>query len=581
MESKIVRWTEGIRKLIWLLFLFIIGYLLIASVFSTCYTGTISYTTNAGVVEQNNEHTFYIRDAWWLHFIVFSIFSIFLILKREKAKDIYIYRKCFGIFICIAVILLYFVLATQYYPISDQRRVMEIGGAIHQGDYTALEPGGYLFLHPHQKGIVLYFQILSMLFGDKNCTAFELVNAVWIWISYLLLVKLSMELWREQDKKTEIRTAVVCLLFLPYLFYASFLYGTVVGEMFALLSFYMVLNFNRNPKWRYVAAGGLSMEAAIILKSNFQIFLIAVMIYLFIRCLIVGKSKDVMLWKCIAFILVFAGCVIVGNAGMNRYITSLNHGNEVKGVPMIAYVAMGLQDGKAAPGWYNGYNVTVYKTNNFDYDLAEKEAKENIAETISGYSQDLMASVSFFVKKVFSQWNNPSFQSLAILQNREGKDGLRWLMSGNGRTVYLFLMNLLHTWILAGAFLFGILRLKKGRWEETLLLLTFIGGFVFHLFWEAKALYAMPYFLLLIPLCASGYVEWKGWICIKRRELLLRGWKAEQGRKVKKGLLLFLTGAVLICALSYTELFAKAFARNDDTGIFNIYTQEMVNQDEL
>lgn len=582
MESKIVRWTEGIRKLIWLLFLFIIGYLLIASVFSTCYTGTISYITDAGIIENNIEHTFYIRDAWIIHFILFFLFSIFLINRRKTVDTSHLYTKYMWIFACIALVLLYIILAGQFYPVSDQKRVVEIAAEIHQGNFSALEPGNYLFMHPHQKGIVLYFQVLSIIFEDNNYTAFQVMNALWIWISCFLLVKLGRAIWRGQDKKIEMKIAVVCLLFLPYLFYVSFLYGTVIGEMFALVSFYMVLKFKHDQKWRFVIAGSLSMEAAIILKSNFQIFLIAVIIYLFIRCLIVGKSKGTMLWKNIAFILVLVGCVIVGNAGMNRYITSLNHGKEVRGVPMLAYVAMGLQDGKAAPGWYNGYNVGVYRSNNFDYDLAEKEAKEKIAETVSGYSKDIMTSISFYVKKVSSQWNNPTFQSLEVLKGEgKGRTGIRWLLSGYGRTVCTFIMNLFHTWILAGVFILGILHLKKGTWEETLLLLTFIGGFAFHLFWEAKALYTIPYFLLLLPLCAKGYMEWAQLLCAGKREIAIAGWNTKQGRKMKKSIIIGLFVAVFICSLSYTEIFSKTFARNDDTGIFNIYTQNTVNQDEL
>ena len=35
-------------------------------------------------------------------------------------------------------------------------------------------------------------------------------------------------------------------------------------------------------------------------------------------------------------------------------------------------------------------------------------------------------------------------------------------------------------------------------------LLTFIGGFVFHFFWEAKCQYTLPYFVLLIPYSVLG-----------------------------------------------------------------------------
>ena len=40
---------------------------------------------------------------------------------------------------------------------------------------------------------------------------------------------------------------------------------------------------------------------------------------------------------------------------------------------------------------------------------------------------------------------------------------------------------------------------------STLMYMIFVGGFVFHLFWEAKAQYTFPYYVLLLPLAISGY----------------------------------------------------------------------------
>lgn len=43
---------------------------------------------------------------------------------------------------------------------------------------------------------------------------------------------------------------------------------------------------------------------------------------------------------------------------------------------------------------------------------------------------------------------------------------------------------------------------KKG---ELLLGIAVVGGFLFHMFWEAKPQYTLPYFVLLLPYCAAGY----------------------------------------------------------------------------
>lgn len=67
------------------------------------------------------------------------------------------------------------------------------------------------------------------------------------------------------------------------------------------------------------------------------------------------------------------------------------------------------------------------------------------------------------------------------------------------------LLNYLHIWLIFGAALL-IFSGKEELSPEMLLLMTvFVGGFVFHTFWEAKGQYTLPYFVLLIPLAVQGY----------------------------------------------------------------------------
>mgnify|MGYP003375389639 FL=1 len=52
----------------------------------------------------------------------------------------------------------------------------------------------------------------------------------------------------------------------------------------------------------------------------------------------------------------------------------------------------------------------------------------------------------------------------------------------------------------------GLIRYRKNLSLEVILLLTiFVGGFTFHLLWEAKSRYIIPYIVVLIPL-ASLYM---------------------------------------------------------------------------
>ncbi|MDE5967385.1 MAG: hypothetical protein K2G89_11205, partial [Lachnospiraceae bacterium] len=95
-----VKWM---KRAVWLLFIIIIGYLLLASIFSTCYLGEYQYMTASGAVETNVEHTFYIRDAYLQHIVLFLVFSCLLLFSRVESLRRIFEKKYFGLVICIAV----------------------------------------------------------------------------------------------------------------------------------------------------------------------------------------------------------------------------------------------------------------------------------------------------------------------------------------------------------------------------------------------------------------------------------------------------------------------------------------------
>lgn len=58
------------------------------------------------------------------------------------------------------------------------------------------------------------------------------------------------------------------------------------------------------------------------------------------------------------------------------------------------------------------------------------------------------------------------------------------------------------TFISAGAALLSLI--KKSNTKYALLPLTFLGGFIFHIIWETKAIYVIQYFYLMLPFAAYG-----------------------------------------------------------------------------
>ena len=47
----------------------------------------------------------------------------------------------------------------------------------------------------------------------------------------------------------------------------------------------------------------------------------------------------------------------------------------------------------------------------------------------------------------------------------------------------------------------------KRQIQKLFCLIIIIGGFLFHMFWEGKAQYILPYFIMVIPYSAAGIKE--------------------------------------------------------------------------
>ena len=59
---------------------------------------------------------------------------------------------------------------------------------------------------------------------------------------------------------------------------------------------------------------------------------------------------------------------------------------------------------------------------------------------------------------------------------------------------------------LFGMVLHVILNRKKQKLADAALIITFLGGFFFHIAWEAMGQYAVPYYVLLMPHAVQGYL---------------------------------------------------------------------------
>lgn len=169
-----------------------------------------------------------------------------------------------------------------------------------------------------------------------------------------------------------------------------------------------------------------------------------------------------------------------------------------KGTPMISYIEMGLQDTEGSPGWFNSYNWDVYTNNGNDSEKASEQVKGDLKETVLYYLKNPKQFISFMYRKTISQWCNPDFQGTWILRNSDF-----YIHSDR----YYEFFNIFESIVFLGTLAYIYYTGRHMPLHRLLLPMIFIGGFIFHMFWEAKCQYTVTYFVLLIPYCVKGLMD--------------------------------------------------------------------------
>lgn len=527
-------------RFIMALFGLIILYLLFLSMFST---GDISFEVN-----YTGEYTYFIEDNPFLHFaVLLSVTAVNILLLGHKEalldfrKRIPLKKAHSGILFLVLAVL---VLAANVRPAADQLQVCQTALAMVKGDFTAVYPGGYLYVYPHQMGLVLLLYPLSVLFGSGNYLAFRFLN-----IASMIAVFYAMSfIYRILFRNEVLSDFAHCFFgcFFPLILYVSWVYGTVPGLALSLTGFCFGLRFVSEHKASQMLAAATALAVAVQLKKNYLIMLIAYGVLLLLD--LIGKRRAMTLAAIAAAALLY----ILGGRGVAYCAEKMTGVEPGRGVPSIGWIAMGLHENDLrANGWYDNSTVDLFKENQYDYDKTKEMQAEDIRKRIEDLRADPGEALEFFVEKIASQWNNPTFQCLWIYNVSRPRMLDR---------AALIVSNLLQTLILFGTVWYLVYYWKEMELSHILLPVCFIGGFLFHIFWEAKAQYTMPYFVLLLPLSMAGLAAYAKdiWNAVRQKR-----WKSRA---------LFATAALaaltLLAASLPAEMSAVLFKLSKDAWLY-------------
>ncbi len=518
------------KKIVFFCFGAILFYLFFLSLFSTCY---MAYT---------DEHIFYLRDfaipiCLGLGFVV-SVLAFFRDRQEKKAASgksllqfLDTYEKpIFGIVTClVAIFWAMMIYRLQAEPVYDQLWVYQGDCRFLQGDTTDWQSGNYFSIYDFQNSMALMMLPLAALWGMKGLVLFQYLNIPVILLAILALSRIADLYFGRRVRQF---TYLGLLFFLPLWSQVTTVYGTWFSFAFSLWAIYLTILYERRGKTAYLVTGLICIIFGVLWKNNAEIFMLTMAIMLVMDG--IRRRKALSLAAALLTVLL----PLLSLYGSVSLMQCLTGADTPAGIPVSAWICMGLSDSSIAPGWFNDYHMNLYHRFGLDRELLSSGIRQDLREQLAFLGSNPDYTLRFFPRKLASMWSEPSFQAFTQITNRVHTNPLAYWMKeclyngGRGHMILYLFFDVLQSMVYFGLVQYFVFTRISRDLQQGHLAVAIIGGFLFHLISEAQGVYVLPYFLCTFPYAVEGY---------RRGSLaLLRRWRqAGQGRRIRS----FLMGA--------------------------------------
>lgn len=491
MQNKLLQMADGM--VLWLSIL-LFGFLTAASLLNTAY-----FTPDSSYGERPE----YRWDNIPLNllFLTAIVGILYIFYKKQIFEKISVKALAAVAVLFVIGMSLLWIQVSHTYPEADQKAVSWVSYLMTQNNFLFFEHGKYMQIYPNQLGLAAILETLYRLTGGENWKVFMYLTALANGAVVYLLYRITDRLYHDQNADRLVLLASMGCI--QIILYSTFLYGIMLGLAFALGAFYAVLLFLERGKWHYAVSSGILIGISILVKNNYSIFLVALVILLLYDA--VKKSGG----KSFAAVLIILGLTVILSKSLTAFYEHRSGLTLESGMPKSLWVAMGMQEGERAEGWYNEFNFNTYVNSNCDPVASDAIAKEAITESLQHFQKDPAYAARFYLRKTLSQWNEPTYEALWVNQFHSGDFStiVQSIYEGKLYQVLSEYMNLFQLLVFAAVFA-GLLICRKGekRWQLTKLYLPMVilGGFIFHTIWEAKSQYIFPYFVCMLPGAAAG-----------------------------------------------------------------------------
>ena len=370
----------------------------------------------------------------------------------------------------------------------------------------------YFAFYKNNIGIVAFFETIMQIFRTDNVQLLRLVNVIFNIFTVLGLYWIYKS-EKNNKKGNDLLFFILILGFIPISLLSTWVYGDFIGLSLSIWAIVFIIKYEKNKKICFAIFSGLCMALAVITRSNSIIFVIAIFIYLFIYLQRGDKSIKERVIMTLTIVL-FVILAIAPNKLLTILVSNKYGLNNLKEKSIINYLYMGMSEGNLANGWFNDevaiINAEMQNHSNDDKTV-ENQTKEKLINRLKYLTEHPHYTYRFYRDKIISMWAEPIMASDCY--NMQGdvdmtkNKMLTTLFEDRNWKIIKLSQKIITCIIYIGSLICVILKRKNISNEMLLLILVFLGGFSFHIIWEAKSRYVIPYVVILIPLAVIGFDE--------------------------------------------------------------------------
>ncbi len=465
-----------------------------------------------------------------------------------------------GFIFCLGVLLILF---GRTVPAADAMSVYNAALEWIQGNLDVIHPTvSYLSYYPQQIGLMAFLELFLRIWNltGISAPAWHFIKLIYVCLlcAAVLFQYLSLKyLWREHWEEISCCYLLLVCCNLPMIMYSSFVYGEIPSFAALSVGLYLLLRLLSgitfpgrasdisckgmsvkpfaseassetilSPKLHctrsafFTGTGSiLFLALSVMLRKNSLIPIIAVLLVLLFESLRFGRSVRARL--CLLGMAVCLAVTSVGILPLVQKCYEKKAGNTLSsGVTAMSYFAMGMQEAPRGCGWYNGFNIDTYDAAGMDSALAIEISRQAVLERLAYFREHPGYAVDFYARKHLSQWADGTYASRqATLASYGGRSGFfQEVYDGSLSSAYIEWGNAWQNVLYLGTLVFCVSAVhRKRKYTATAPrgsdtdslylyagLIAVLGGFLFHILWEANSRYIFLYSLLLMPYCAAG-----------------------------------------------------------------------------